>query len=479
LKWTLAEIAAATGGHVHGAADADQAGAIATDTRGELDGAVFLALVGDRFDAHAFAAATQVEGRGPMAGVFSRPVDGWSRPWIQVADTTRALQDLGRAARARIHVPVVGLSGSNGKTTTRALIAAAISQLGRVHQTVGNLNNHLGVPMTLLATPDDAAAVVLEMGTSSPGEIRFLADLGEPDVRLLVNVGPAHLEELGGLPGVAREKGSLFDTARPGDVCVINMDDPYLSVMEPPCAVVTWRRRPSVPDGRSADVELLSAEVHPDSLVTTARFATPQGPVGASLAAPGEHIAHNAAGALAVAVALGLDVQRAADDLRAFAPVGMRLRAVPLPGGVRAINDAYNANPGSMRSTLAVLAALPGRRVAVLGDMLELGPDEAILHDEVARAAVDAGLDLVVLVGPRMSAARLEGGSRDSANVWRAVDGVSLAETLAAWLRPGDQVVFKGSRGARVERVLEAVSAALSAREGLAGAAPSTSQESR
>lgn len=478
MRWTLAEIAAATGGRLHGAADADASGAVLTDTRGDLDGAVFLALVGERFDAHAFAAATQAEGRGPVAGVFSRPVEGWTRPWIEVADTTRALQDLGRAARARISVPVVGLSGSNGKTTTRALIAAALGQLGRVHQTIGNLNNHLGVPMTLLATPDDAAAVVLEMGTSSPGEIRFLADLGAPDVRLLVNVGPAHLEELGGLPGVAREKGALFDTARPGDVCVINADDPFIAAMQPPCAVVTWRRRPRTPDGTSADVELLSAEVDPESLVTTARFATPQGQVGASLAAPGEHVAHNAAGALAVALALGLDLERAASDLRSFESVGMRLRAVPLAGGVRAINDAYNANPGSMRSTLAVLAALPGRKIAVLGDMLELGPEESALHDEVARAAVGSGLDLVCLVGPRMSAARLEPAA-GGPEVWRAADGVTLAGGLAAWLRPGDQVVFKGSRGARVERVLDAVSAALTAREGVAGASPSSPEESR
>jgi UDP-N-acetylmuramoyl-tripeptide--D-alanyl-D-alanine ligase len=449
MRWTGEAIAAATGGRLHGGV---AEGHVVTDTRRPLDGAWFLALVGERFDAHSFAG----QAAGAVGGVFSRPVEGWDRPWVEVADTTVALQDLGRAARDRVKVPVVGLTGSAGKTTTRALIACALRQLGPVHQTTGNLNNQLGVPMTLLATPDDAAALVVEMGTSSPGEICFLAELSRPDARLIVNVGAAHLEELGGLEGVAREKGSLFDTARPGDLVAVNLDDPFIAAMRVPGRRVTWGRH------ADADVRLIASEIDPVHLATRARFATPAGEVEAVIGTPGHHIAHNAAGALALAWGLGLDLARAAADLSAYEPVGMRLRRDELPGGVIAINDAYNANPTSMCASLDLLASLPGRRIAVIGDMLELGAEEARLHAEVVAHALGLGLDRVVCVGPRM--VRALGGS-DAA--WGAEDGVTLAERLAATLRAGDHVLFKGSRGARVERVLEAVTAALAARETL------------
>jgi UDP-N-acetylmuramoyl-tripeptide--D-alanyl-D-alanine ligase len=429
--------------------DGEHEGEVATDTRALPPGAWFVALVGERFDAHAFAAQARAAGAG--GGVFQRLPEGWSGPWVEVADTTRALQDLGRHARSRLRVPVVGLTGSSGKTTTRRLIACALAQLGPVHQTTGNLNNHLGVPLTLLATPDGAAAAVVEMGTSAPGEIRFLAELGVPDVRVIVNVGPAHLEELGGLEGVAREKGALFDTARPGDVCVVNADDPFLRDRAVPGRRLTWGA------AEGADVRLLDVTVDAEGWRTVARYATPAGVVEATIPTPGTHVAHDAGAALAVAVALGLDVRRAAADLAAYEPVGMRMRPESLPGGVVAINDAYNANPASTKASLDTLASMPGRRVAVLGDMLELGAGEAAFHREVAAHAAGLGLDLVVLVGPRMAAAA------DAApGAWVDATTEAVGPRLAAWLRPGDRVLFKGSRGARVERVLEAVRAALS-----------------
>lgn len=445
MRFDAAAIAAATGGVAHG----DATGWIGTDTRVGLDGAWFVALQGARFDAHDHLASAA----GAAGAVLARPVDGWDRPWVQVDDTTRALADLGRAARARLAVPVVGLTGSAGKTTTRALIACALAQLGRVHQTVGNLNNHLGVPMTLLATPADAAAVVVEMGTSSPGEIGLLAEIARPTARLIVNVGHAHLEELGGLDGVAREKGALFDTAGPDDLVAINLDDPRIAAMRPPGRQVTWGRHPA------AHVRLLRAEVDPERFVTRAVWRTPVGEVESILPTLGDHIAHNAAGALAIAWGLGLDVGRAALDLGHYETVGMRLLPVALPGGVVALNDAYNANPTSMRASLGVLASLPGRRVAVIGDMLELGSAEAELHAEVVRYARDLDLDLLVFVGPRMAAAAETTGGV-SASVWAASDGLAVVPALSAWLAAGDRVLFKGSRSTRVERILEAVAEA-------------------
>ena len=436
-----AAIAAATGGTLH---RDGPAGPILTDTRKLVPGCWFLAIEGERFDGHAFAARAAEQGvagvivhRDPatLGGLGSVGV-------VQVEHTTRAFQALGHAARHRFAGPVVGLSGSSGKTTTRALIALALSPLGHVHQTVGNLNNHFGVPMTLLATPSDADAMVVEMGISGPGEMDLLAAIGEPDVRLLVNVGPAHLEELGGLEGVAHEKGALFRTARPGDVVVVNNDDRFLRDQPVPegVRVVRW--------GEGGDITLDEATLNPDTLATDVVFGTPEGALRATLPVPGRHLAHNAAGALAVALALGVDLRQAVAAMEGYEPVGMRLRSETLAEGVQALNDAYNANPASMAASLRLLAALPGRRVAVMGDMLELGPDEAQWHADCVALAVELGLDRVVLVGPRMAAAAMEGTEAYSSPE-EAVRG------LAGTLQAGDRVLFKGSRGARVEHVLE------------------------
>jgi len=435
-----AQIAAATGGVCH---TAGPAGAIVTDTRKIQPGDWFLALVGDRFDGHDFLDVAAAAGAAGCV-VEREPGPAWTAGIVQVLDTTRALQDLGRSVRAGFVGPVVALTGSSGKTTTRALIALAVAPLGVVHQTSGNLNNHFGVPMTLLATPPDADVLVIEMGTSSPGEIAVLADIAVPDVRLIVNVGPAHLEELGGLPGVAREKGALFDSARAGDVCCVLVDDPYIAKMALPegVRVVTW----GVGD---ADVRLLSAEVQAAQLATAARFGTPEGEVDVTIPAPGRHVALDAAGAIAVAVSLGVDPIAAARSLAGYAPVGMRMNPVRLLSGALVLNDAYNANPQSMIASLDVLASLPGRRVAVLGDMLELGEDAARWHTEVVAHAVGLGLERVLLFGGLMRAAAA--GSA----VW--FDGPeAVAQLLQAeeWLGVDDVVLLKGSRGAAVERVL-------------------------
>lgn len=446
MNFDAAQIAAATGGQVRANA---AAGPIVTDTRALRPGDWFLALVGERFDGHAFVAEAA---RAGVAGVVvGRDVEVDGVGVVRVRDTLQALQDLGRASRARLTGPVVGITGSAGKTTTRALTALALAPLGDVHQTGANLNNHIGVPLTLVGAPERAAASVIEMGTSGPGEIALLADIGRPDVRLIVNVGPAHLEELGGLDGVAREKGCMFKFAAPGDTLCVNLDDPRVVAAPRPL------RTRMIGYGRSADatIRLAEAVVDPDSLRTRATFATPEGEVTVVLPVPGVHIAHNAAGALAVALACGVRLEDAAAALARYEPVGMRMRVERLEPGITVFNDAYNANPSSMEASLQVLASLPGRRIAVLGDMLELGPDEARWHDQVAHAAGELALDVVVLTGPRMSkAAAACVGAR---LVLAEPDPERVAAKLRALLREGDRVLFKGSRGARVERVLAAL----------------------
>ncbi|HHO52503.1 MAG TPA: UDP-N-acetylmuramoyl-tripeptide--D-alanyl-D-alanine ligase [Deltaproteobacteria bacterium] len=436
-------IAASTGGRL--IADAP-AGPICTDTRALTEGGWFLALIGDRFDGHDFL--EHAAAAGAAGCVVSRaPEPGsWSGGVVVVDDTTEALAALGRHVREGFDGPVIGLTGSSGKTTTRALIALALSPLGRIHQTEGNLNNHLGVPMTLLATPPDAAAMVIEMGTSSPGEIEHLARLVEPTIRLIVNVGPAHLEELGGLDGVAVEKGALFTTASPGHSCCVNVEDERVAAIELPAGV----RR--ITFGAGGDVSLQGVQIKPSSLQTDAVYETPAGTIEAHIPAPGRHVALNAAGALAVALATGVDLRAAADALSGYLPVGMRMRPETLSSGAVALNDAYNANPQSMEASLKVLAAMPGRRAAVLGDMLELGPDEAAWHERIAQLAGELALELVILVGPRMAAAA---GACRGTQVLAFVEATGAIEPLRAWLQQGDVVLLKGSRGARVEQVLQ------------------------
>ncbi len=437
MKFDGATIAAATGGTL---VRESAPGNIVTDTRKLTPGTWFLALSGERFDGHDYL-DTAVEA-GALGCIVSSRVEEVEGGAVLVQDTTRAIQDLGRHVRNQLDVPVVALTGSSGKTTTRTLISLAISQLGPVHETVGNLNNHLGVPMTLLATPDDAAALVVEMGTSSHGEIALLADIARPTVRMVLNVGPAHLLELGGLSGVAREKGQLIATMSASDVAVLNTDDPHVAAIPVPGRRVAW--------GVGGDIALVSADLDPRSLHTRAVFDTPEGRLACTIPAPGAHIAHNAAGALAVAFALGLDLRSSAAALEQYSPVGMRLRTEELPGGITALNDAYNANPQSMEASLRLLASLPGRRIAVLGDMLELGGDEAHWHDEIGKLACSLGLDLVVLVGSLMAAA-------DAPDALHFEDWEAAVDPLRAALRDGDRMLVKGSRGARMERILHAL----------------------
>jgi len=437
------ELAAATGGTV---VHPGPAGAISTDTRRLRSGTWFLALSGERFDGHAFLGMARDCG---CAGAIARHVpDDWDRGFVKVGDGLQALQDIARHVRRDFPGPVVGITGSAGKTTTRALTALALGDLGPVHATQGNLNNHIGVPLTILQAPVGAAAWVLEMGMSGFGEIDLLQDIGAPTVRVLTNVGAAHLEGVGSLDGVARAKGELFDGSRPGDVCIVNADDTRVRTLPIPEGVRVLRYGSS----QDCDVRLTDAVVDPVALCTRFRIEAGDRVVRGTIPAPGAYLAENAAAAIAVAVALRAPIEAIAARFAAYEPVGMRLRVEEGPAGSRVLNDAYNANPLSVNATLRTLAAMPGRRVALLGDMLELGSHEAELHEEVLANALRLGLDGIGTVGPRFraAAARLDphGG----------VNALDTPEALADRVQPGltadTTVLIKGSRGLAMERIL-------------------------
>ncbi len=440
------ELATATGGTllVDG-----PSGPVRTDSRRLGPGDWFLALGGERFDGHDFL--PHARAAGCAGAVAERVPEAWDRGFVRVQDTLRALQDCASYARQCFRGPVVGITGSSGKTTTRAMIATVLGQAMRVHQTQGNLNNHIGLPLTLLDAPVDAEAWVVELGMSAPGEIHRLQEISRPTVRVITNVAAAHLEGVGDLDGVARCKQELFDGARSGDQILVNLDDPRVAQMSLPEGLELRVLRYG--ESHGCDVSLTAWRVEPRTLSTLVQIQTPRGTVAARLVAPGEHIALDALAAAAVGVALGLEPEAIAAGLRAWEPVGMRMRVDTLPGGVTVLNDAYNANPASARAALQTLAALPGRRIALLGDMLELGSAEAEAHREVCTLAGQLGLDLVGLAGPRMGAAA--DAVVGAGEVLVAGDAAGLAESLRGRLLPGDVVLVKGSRGARMERVLQ------------------------
>jgi len=433
MRFTEQQIAAATRGTPQG----HGVGEIGTDSRQDLTGKWFLALVGPRFDGHDHVGKA-IEA-GAVGVVVERALPAVTS--VVVADTTAAYQDLGRAARARLKGPVVGITGSAGKTTTRELVALALAPLGHVHATKANLNNHLGVPMSLMGAPEDSAAAVIEMGTSAPGEIAVLTSIGTPDVRIVLNVGASHLEELGGLEGVAIEKGAMFATASASDVCIANLDDPRVASMPTPGRRVTYGRAPT------ADIRLMS--VAPSALGLLGTFQTPDGPVDVDLPTPAAFIVHNAGAALAAAWSVGIDLHAAARAMTGYRPVGMRLRREDGPGGSAVWNDAYNANPLSMRGAIDTLAGRPGRRTLILGDMLELGGNELALHRQVAEYAAASGVDRVVLIGPRMGIATPSDGI---VQCFESVE--AAADALRGSFDSRDELLLKASRGARIERIL-------------------------
>lgn len=437
------EIAAATGGRLIRSAPP---GELLTDTRALRPGSWFVALQGPRFDGHDFL--DKAAEAGAAGAVLSREVPGWTGGLVVVPDTTQAFGALGCAARRKLPCPVIGLTGTSGKTTTRALIALALSPLGPVHQTVANLNNHLGVPMTLLAAPPSSAAVVVEMGTSGPGEIETLALIAEPSHRLVINIGHGHLEELGDIEGVGREKLAMFATARPGDLALINLDDPRTRAADLPDGVrsLTYGR------DEAAAIRLLQLELHPETLSTRVWIQAPSAEVEVVIPAFGVPFALNATAAIAVAEALGVPLAEAAEAMGRYAPVGMRQKIERLTSGALILNDAYNANPDSVKAALSTLAALPGRSMAILGDMLELGAHEQRLHAEVLDHASSLGVERIWVVGERFARAA------ESFSGVQAADADRVIEALSGTLGPSDRVLVKGSRGMRLERIVQGLS---------------------
>jgi len=441
---TLAQVAEATGGTVTAGAPDTRVRGVAFDSRSLAPGELFVALRGRR-DGHAFVA--DAARAGAAGALVARPVDA-DLPRVEVPDTLAALGALGRQARRRLgDRPVVGIAGSAGKTSTKDLLAGAMHPARRVHASAESYNNEIGLPVTLCATPEDAEVVVLEMGERFPGDIARLCRIAQPGYGIVTNVGLAHAEHLGGPDGVAQVTAELLEVLPRSGLAVLNADDPRTPQL---------RRRSAAPvllAGRHPAADVRISEVVVDErLRPTFRLDTPWGRLTTRLALRGAHQVANAALATGVAGALGVPPEQIAQGLAGVAPAPWRMEVGRTPGGVVVCNDAYNASPAAVEAALEALADLrvTGRRVAVLGPMLELGPYGAEAHAAVGRLAAVHGFVVVTVAddGTIAAAARQEG-----AEVHVVPDVDAAIEVLGPMLRAGDAVLVKASRAIGLERI--------------------------
>ena len=449
LRYTLGQIARIVTGTLSGDA-ALTIESVVTDSREQRDNSLFIALRGERFDGHDFA--TLAVTNGARAVLVHKQIDGLMCPYILVQDTEQALRDLGTAKRKAFRGMTAGITGSSGKTTTRRLLHGILSKGQKTLQPIKNFNNHIGVPLTLMELDDSYGAAVIELGCSDFGEIADLTDIADPDVGLVTNVGPAHLEKLGSLDGVAEAKGELFLNMREDATAVINIDDPRVAGMPVP-----QQRKIRYSAESAADVRLLRrAFIGEGGQLITLDI------LGATVEIPlrllGAHNARNALAAAAAAAAFGIGTEDICTGLSAVEPQAGRLVPCQAAMGAHIIDDTYNANPASMRAALSTLreCAGTGRTAAVLGDMLELGAESDAAHLEIGRFAASLKLDLLVAVGNHARATVLgamQGGMDPTACAF-VLQTEDATASVSEMLRPGDWALIKGSRGMKMETVV-------------------------
>jgi len=462
--WTAAEAAAATGGKAQGNWGVT---GVSIDTRTLETGDLFVALKDVR-DGHDFVAQALEHGAG--AAMVSRVPDGVPEgaPLLIVDDVLAALERLGAAGRARTTARVAAITGSVGKTSAKDMLRVGLEGQGKVHAAEASYNNHWGVPLTLARMPADADFAIIEIGMNHPGEIAPLARLARPHVALITTVAAAHLEAFDSIEGIAREKASIFEGLEPGGTAILNGDIETAAILRR-AAEAHAARIESFGEAAGSGLRLVDVTLYDDA--TVARVEIGGEAQVFRLATAGKHFAATALGVLGVAAALGADVTLTTRALSQWTPpAGRGTREEILLDPVEdlaliLIDDAFNANPASMAAALDVLAAShpvdgagrigKGRRIAVLGDMLELGPDEIALHEGLAELDALASADVVHCVGPRMKAlwARLPAGQQ---GVWTE-QARELAERVHHLIDAGDVLLVKGSKGSRVSLVVDVV----------------------
>lgn len=439
----LKTIAMWTRGQLSGA-DAEVTG-VTVDSRRVQQGDLYVALPGERVDGHDFVAAAAAAG---ASGALVTHKVACDLPQILVADATVALGDLASTVRAQHHARVVGITGSNGKTTVKTLIAGILHRHGRTHVSAGNHNNELGLPLSLLAMPADAEFGVFEMGAGKPGDIAYLAGIARPEVGLITLIAPAHLERLGSIEGVAQTKGALYEALPADGIAVINADDafaPFFTGLAGPRRVVRF--------GLCESAEVTARDIACTDAGSTFVLVTPAGAAAVQLPLPGRHNVANALAAAAVAWAMDVPLATIVAGLNGADGVAGRLQRRRARGGGVVIDDTYNANPGSMAAAIDTLLLCPGEHWLVLGDMAELGPDAAALHAALGARAHERGVRRLFAVGPLGASTVAAFGARGE----HFADKAALIAALRTRWHAGVVGLVKGSHSAGMDEVVAAL----------------------
>jgi UDP-N-acetylmuramoyl-tripeptide--D-alanyl-D-alanine ligase len=456
---TIEEVLRATGGRLLQGEERAFFQGISTDSRMVGEGELFIALKGPRFDGHHFALKALEKKAGGVVIEEDKTGDiRWNgyRPKavIVVKDTLRALGDLARERRRRYRIPVVALTGSNGKTTTKEMISACLETTFPILKTRENLNNLIGLPLTLLNLTEKERVVILEMGMNVPGEIRRLTEIAEPDVGLITNIQIVHLEGVGSLERVREEKGELFRRMRRDGTILVNQNDPHVIDLASEFSgqKITFGVEKSA-DVMAKEIRLRGAEGTSFNLILEGEE------IEVSLPLLGRHFVPNALSAIAVASLFGVEVKKAKEALEHFRPFPMRMEIIHLEGGKILINDTYNANPRSMELALETLAEIKGkgRAIAVLGDMLELGDFTEEAHRQIGEKVEELSIDLLLTMGEKaplvVESAVRHGFEPKRTRVMEShSEAISILKEVA---QEGDWILIKGSRRMAMEKIVE------------------------
>lgn len=449
----LERVARITGGVFSGKKTNSVLSGISTDSRNMEPGALFIPLRGERFDGHDYL--SQAVRNGAAACLSEEVIEGLSVPVVRVENTLQALGDLAAAYRLQLNGPLVAITGSAGKTTTKEMLAAILEQVGPGLKTAGNFNNLIGLPLTIFRLQPEHQWAVLEMGTSSLGEIERLTAIAQPTVGVITNIGQAHLETLHGLDGVSRAKGELY-AGMQGGSAIINQDDSRVARL--PVANGVYRLTYGL--AKEALVRAENIVATGEKLSFDLLFEEQRQEI--EMAVAGQHNVSNALAAAAAALVLKVSLVKIAAGLKSFTPIQGRMNLFPLPCGGLLLDDSYNANPLSTLAALDALAEMKGqgRRVAVLGDMLELGDGSAQMHEEVGGKAGEV-VDLLIGVGAFAQAVCRGAASKlKSEQLVQLPDADAAISYLLEQQRPGDRILVKGSRGVKLDRLADALRAA-------------------
>ena len=441
--FTLAEIAAACGGTYVGNEDMKSAviTSVERDSRQVKEGSLFLAIKGERVDGHDYI--QKCYDSGAICAICEKAPENADKPYILVPSTLQAVKEIGRAYREKFDIPVVGVSGSVGKTSTKEMLYAVLSQKFKTHKTQGNLNNELGVPLTLLSMPEDTEAAVIEMGISGFGEMTRLAKMAQPTICVLTIIGCCHLENLGDRDGVLKAKTEMFDYAKEGAAFILNGDDDKLSTVK------DVRGTKPIFFGLDKSNRYYAENIENNGeggVSCTLCFDDTR--LDVTIPAIGSYMVSNALAAVAAGKLLGLSDEQLKNGVEAYKTVGSRANVINT-GKLRIIDDCYNANPTSVKASLDTLKNFEGRKVAILGDMKELGSNELALHYDTGAYAKEIGIDRVLSVGPL--AKELARGAED---LWfESID--ALLPELPDLLKDGDTVLVKASHSMHFENIVE------------------------